>query len=345
MRELLLFIAVVSLTSACTTIAIHEQANTDVVNQCKTDAEKISDTDAKERMLEVCTKMGSPTSKKGMPFYTKKSVYSQETTWQHVNYVVSVSYQLYESSNLKKPINTVSLGKVLVPQEIYYNDEMNAVVSEVAKIGEMESIECESENECPEIHNKLKGLVTAFNALRTKARLAVSGSSTIPRSSKLVGNKVTREMVVDTSRTFYINGRRPIVGSGKVNFELASDQTLTKVESEAESKTLETLTSLLPLTEFFTEQWGLAPDPPDPEEEVSPTLMVKVIFSAKPEATTYTLKKVGLSEAERASIPPLPKKKAKTGEYELTVSRGSSGANKGKTKKGYAIEGKVLLPE
>lgn len=319
--------------------------------QCTTDATKTSDEETKKRMMRVCTKLNSTKSKKGMPFYIKKSVYSQVTTWQHVDYVVSVSYQFYKASDLKKAISTTNLGKILVPQGSYYGSSMNTVLAEVAKIGELEPIECKSGESCKEMYEKLKPLADAYSTLRTKMRtVAAASNSTVPSDATLVGNKVIQEMVVDTSTTYYINGRRPIIGSGKVNFELASDQTLTKVESEADSKTLETLTGLLPVKEFFTEQWGLAPDEaeeePDPEaEKPPPAYMVKVVFAADSKVTVYTLKKVGLTDVERVTIKPIEKSKADTGEVELTVGNASASADKKKPKKGYTVEGKIILPE
>lgn len=57
---------------------------------------------------------------------------------------------------------------------------------------------------------------------------------------------------------YYINTRRPWIGTASATIKLAPDGTMTDATAEIEDKTAETLLSVLPVTDFFTNQWGLS---------------------------------------------------------------------------------------
>ncbi len=56
---------------------------------------------------------------------------------------------------------------------------------------------------------------------------------------------------------YFINTRRPWIGTASATIKLAPDGTMTEAVAEVEDKTVETLLSVLPITDFFTRQWGL----------------------------------------------------------------------------------------
>lgn len=67
-----------------------------------------------------------------------------------------------------------------------------------------------------------------------------------------IGRTARPESVVDYAKPLYFNASRPLIGSADVATELNNDGTLSKGSAKAEDKTLETLTSLLPIKELLT---------------------------------------------------------------------------------------------
>lgn len=72
------------------------------------------------------------------------------------------------------------------------------------------------------------------------------------RNSKVVKNSWATSMIVTGSPTYYINYRVPLFGSGSGAFELSSDNTLSKAQSNITDETAKTLLGVLPIKEALT---------------------------------------------------------------------------------------------
>ena len=80
------------------------------------------------------------------------------------------------------------------------------------------------------------------------------------RPSVRYGRTIQNDVVVVSELSgsqYYINTRRPWIGSANATIDLATDGTMTKAQAEVEDKTVETILSVLPIGSFFAKQWNL----------------------------------------------------------------------------------------
>jgi hypothetical protein len=191
----------------------------------------------------------------------------------------------------------------------------------------------------------------------------------------IVANKVLREFVVDTSRTYFINGRRPLAGSAKSEFVLGADMTLTTAKGEQDDKTLEQVLGALPLKEYLTKELGLQPETKtEPEKSKSISVLkrlgatpsfarvtvqqntpvyFRLTLEASPQVTLYDVSKY--LEATSSSAGPSPAAvlgldAGKAGLDQLQFESRSVAASPEKDEKeepqpGYAINGTITLPK
>jgi hypothetical protein len=62
---------------------------------------------------------------------------------------------------------------------------------------------------------------------------------------------------------YYINTKRPWIGSASATIKLAQDGTMTDAQSSVEDKTVETILSVVPVANYLTKQWSLGEKAPD----------------------------------------------------------------------------------
>lgn len=184
------------------------------------------------------------------------------------------------------------------------------------------------------------------------------------RPSVRYGRAIQNDVVVVSELSesqYYINTRRPWIGSANATIDLAADGTMTKAQAEVEDKTVETILSVLPITTFFTKQWNLAgADAAQAavagkdskayahislQGRPKPTIELKL----EPVTWTYVLRRrlaKGASAAIALTYPDTGCAAATTGCVQL-VSAASDAENKtaeDKKPEGWTISGSLIPP-
>jgi hypothetical protein len=78
----------------------------------------------------------------------------------------------------------------------------------------------------------------------------------------LSSNTVTPERYVDANAVHYYNIKKPWAGSANAEVDLSDEGILSKASGQTESKTLETLLSVLPISDLIKGAAGVAVGPP-----------------------------------------------------------------------------------
>lgn len=185
------------------------------------------------------------------------------------------------------------------------------------------------------------------------------------RPSVRYGRTIENDVVVVSELSdsrYYINTRRPWIGSANATIDLAPDGTMTKAQSSVEDKTVETLLSVLPITSFFTKQWNLAGtdaaaitsgrNDPKAYALVSPLRRPARTVELKLEPVTWTYvlrRRLGENEtaADALTYPEIGCEKSGNSCVQL-VSATSAAADKAPEAKkpaGWTISGSLVPPE
>ena len=222
-------LASVLLLSSCTTLNVQQR---DGANDLKNPAKKVP----------------------GLPFYGKKVVTLQESAWQELRWEVTVAMSIVLPGQAAQPPKTIGVLEVPAPLLQDIVDPLRAAVLGLSSVREDQLSSTVGELE--------KHLQTARSTLKereSKFRSDVAGYGQLPSGSalQLVANRQIVETVIDASRIFYANSRRPLLGSAKADFALSADQTLTAISAEANSTTLEAVLGALPVTDFASKVVGL----------------------------------------------------------------------------------------
>lgn len=204
----------------------------------------------------VAVKQGegkSATNVGGVPFYIKKNVYKQITTYAQTDWDVTVTLE-FLNQDATKSGGPRTLIQATIPDSAYRGDAMGLIRAEISKSNASNGLTQSG------FDDAMRRLVEAGALLQSspaKSDCSKDGDAYCP----MVSNRLVREMVVDTSKMYYINGRRPLAGNAKTDFDLSSDMTLTKVHTEQEDKTLEQVLSVLPVKEYLSKELGLVAKP------------------------------------------------------------------------------------
>lgn len=160
---------------------------------------------------------------------------------------------------------------------------------------------------------------------------------------------------------YYINTRRPWIGTASATIELATDGTMTKAQSEVEDKTIETILSVLPITSFFTKQWDLggadavaATTVPSDSKAWRESWVLrqpkrKIELKLEPVTWTYELRRrLGANEAIGTALT-YPDNACETSKNHCVqlVSAASAGGDKAPESKkpaGWTISGSLIPP-
>lgn len=285
---------------------------------------------------------GDTESVPGIPFYVKHLKTQQETKWSETTHDVEVTVAATDNDGNPLPRSSWTSTTVNVPDSLMLGAEMNDLRKAVLEFSDRPTLPQ------ADVPAAIRELASVFEALRLKAveenAARADRPNGLPRDQdvRLVSNKLTEELIVDTSKKYYANGRHPAVGTGKANFELNADMTLTKVESEVSDETLKTFLGLLPIEEFFTKQWALT-GPVDPDSDPTPTgITLRVSLNVKPKITVYRLSK------DSSSIgAPIPVTAANVAgnSFEMSVVKPSKSDGKKKDDKNTVkVDATVMLP-
>lgn len=299
----------------------------------------------------------------GIPFYIKKEVHFQETTWSDTLYIVNVKFTARDDK--KKPIRVVpdwDSGRVLLPRSVYHSAEM----TELRLLVLSNTAENMTHSQANTLRSELETMVAKLIKMSDAGLQArASRSNGIPTTTNdldLVSNKLVSKMVVNADDTYYINGRHPAIGTGKANFEFRDDMTLTKADTEVTDSTLSTLLGLLPITEFFIKQWALTPDvvPKDADiraADVAVKLSIdnditifKITRQLHPICTDNTVNgdTVRVCDSMPYGAPMSPdegRNAVLDAQLEVSKPSKSKGKKGGDDSSAYKFEGKVAIPK
>ncbi len=283
-------------------------------------------------------KEGGAEAEKGIPFYIKIPVRTQETNLaeRQLHLVVTVSQVLLQPGEAPKvlmsqdfpPSGPLRMGDT--PAARAALDKFLVSIPEGATVTYEDTKAFLADDriyKLVEAHPLLSP--TPGNCAALQARLAVISNSW--QNTMVVGPKV-----------HYLTPKHPLFGTSSFDFEFGADGTLTKASGSVTDETAKTLLGLFPITAKLTKQWGLASEAAKSNALLSAKVRKTLADSdsrlvVRVEATTtaitkvYTLRSqsaVPTAAAEQA-VAPLGICAALNGNGAQLVSVADAGAQKG----------------
>jgi hypothetical protein len=181
------------------------------------------------------------TKLKGIPFYAKKGVCKQETTWAQPVFTL-----IYTNTTISQPLGQAakpiveSLSKTKVLSLSKFSD---------ARVARLRAALSSSVQDVSKIDALWDQVITLedYLPLPGKEDALIKDNTDVIQ----VSNTASPESVADYSRVFYYNVRRPWIGSSQVTVKLNADGTLTDASAQVESKTLSTILSFVPTKDLI----------------------------------------------------------------------------------------------
>jgi hypothetical protein len=189
--------------------------------------------------------VSTDSANKGIPILVKKPVLYQETkigqTHWHVKFEMKEGGKTYTSP--KVPIDIVASWDAYGALEtIRLNIENDKNIS--------------PDNFDQEVFSHLRSYVSVFSGCGTGPEASAPPCVKAGEYAIVMENKAV--VVSELSRQqYYINTKRPWIGSASAAIKLAQDGTMTDAQSEVEDKTVETMLSVVPVASYLTKQWSL----------------------------------------------------------------------------------------
>jgi hypothetical protein len=187
-----------------------------------------------------------PNKVPGIPFYAKKTVHDQKTSWREDRFGLKVVERIYlvDASTPSGDRRTVLRETVLFEKPIWAdslatNEMQNFRSAVIANQANSE-------------------IIIAADAVATlnRSRVCTGPDRNIrvdePGCFTLLANRIISTVIVDSATVYYLNARHPLMGKGTLGFELGPDQTITKAAATVEDSTLQTVLDLLPIHEYLT---------------------------------------------------------------------------------------------
>ncbi|WP_144775388.1 hypothetical protein [Marinobacter maritimus] len=170
----------------------------------------------------------------GIPFYTKKEIYKQVTSYSRSWLVATLSVEKFLVTEKDGKFETFPLDKQGIEKHISKSQlsELNGVREAILQPGLADDA-------------RVEALLKAFSRIDGLTDF----SSVAPVQ---IENKITSSWVVDESSKYFLNAPLPWFGSGDLTQELNSDGTLSKVISSPDTKLSEGISSLIPIKEYLT---------------------------------------------------------------------------------------------
>lgn len=179
----------------------------------------------------------------GIPFLSKKAVVEQKTTFMQPFYDVSASLTMHTIFESDTTTQVYSFPDVRVS---YRSDILH-------QLREL-TIRSETWNAAD---------VNEFITLYKK----MSDSSFMADEAIPVGNIQQRKIVIDNTRTYFLNGRASWFGSSELDFELNEDNTLTKSSTSQATDISGLLTEWIPASSIISKALNLTEEGKEEAEE------------------------------------------------------------------------------
>lgn len=244
-------------------------------------------------------KSGDSTAQKGIPFYVKVPVLSQDTQLAEKQLLVqvTVSQVLVEEGQDEKVLTSQDfppsgpLRLVDTPESRRALDDLIKSIPEGDGVAYQDTTRSVGGTGLPNLATRFPTLnIDKGQCSGLDSRLLTLANSW--QSSMIVGPEV-----------YYLTTKHPLFGSASFDFEFAADGTLTKASGTVTDETAKTILGLFPITAKLTKQWGLS-EQTAKSSDSQKALMAKILTNGtkrvvvRVEATTtavarvYALKKL-----------------------------------------------------
>ena len=181
----------------------------------------------------------------GIPFLSRVPVEYQTTKYAQLHW--KVKFVLTVSSE-KEPVEYPP-----VPFDVVASPEAAARIQKIlAELQAKKSSFNSSDEFGNEVATLLQEDMGAWRGCKDGAVCPIQSNlyTTLVESKTEVVSELSRQ-------TFYVNTKRPLMGSANATVKLSEAGTLTDAAASIESKTGETLLAAIPTTAFFQKQWAL----------------------------------------------------------------------------------------
>lgn len=280
----------------------------------------------------------------GIPFYLKKAEVVHTTKVQIEQ--ASIRFKI-EYPERKLTIDFPSAGAISVRRNKCLDDEIRNITDTLDNIYSGTDLPKDS------IVGTLSNYQRKLEACDKKAS-----------RQTVVANTWKTGTVIDTTQ-YWLNPKRPIIGSTTVSAELASDGTLTKTSVAVQDDTLSTLIPLLPITKYFERRLGLSDTVADADtakatrkiefshfavRPKTPREEIKISMAVAFEPTVYTLEE-HLDAGECSKSCPALELKSTDSDFVPSndkvqlVSVETSSEGKKDDDTAYSISGKIVPPK
>lgn len=180
----------------------------------------------------------------GIPFYTKKQKHTQTTSYKQSWLVATLTVERVLNSKTDDGVKTTPIDAQQFTRRLT-----------LERINELDAIKRKIVNSQHNRAADAQAIINAFMDVR-------DDSDTDKIQEVLIGDSVSTEFVVDTSKAYYLNAPLPWFGSNNMTQKLSADGTLTEVSVNADTKLAEGLTSLIPFKEYLTARYVDQPPAP-----------------------------------------------------------------------------------
>lgn len=185
-------------------------------------------------------------SLKGIPFYVKVPVATQDTVLSAgelvVSFTVSEIAQVGAASKVLRSVTLPHAGPLRVPEG--KRAELERILGKLPS--DRSAVYENTLRDLNSIMNKIAALAPTQNAQQACANMP-----TLP-----VANSWSVSMVADTVPRYVVT-KIPIMGSSTSNFKFAPDGTMTESNVAVADDTAKTLLALFPITAKLSKQWGV----------------------------------------------------------------------------------------
>ncbi len=174
------------------------------------------------------------TALKGIPFYVKKEVMKQETSYSRswLDVRMTIERKFVDASS------GAEIEAMLTKQQYAQNIARDQLAS-------LNPIKTRLLTEPLDSASKIQGFVSDFTSLQS-----IDDFDQV--TPALVENKVEATWKVDGSVTYYLNAPLPWFGSGSLTHEINDNGTLSKAASSSDTKLSDGLSALFPIKEYLT---------------------------------------------------------------------------------------------
>jgi len=264
----------------------------------------------------------------GIPFYVKKEVFVQETTYEHRWLNATLTVEEKETRIIKNKTETVLVRSQTIPKSLAKDrsHELDAIKTKIQKGGTVNKKDADK-------------LVSTFKEIPV-----------IEIPAECIGNEVKSTWIVHGGKTYYLNAPLPWFGSASLTQELNSDGTLSKTSVNADTKLAESVASLIPIKEYLTGNLIGVPDSSiSPREEFISgeirTIVYTLSLSVSEEGYRYRFTKRFKDRELPAAVPPIAFD-TKNGLFtrEAIIPRVDSSVETGEGKK-VGVAGTISFPE